>query len=62
MDGPINGFTMRSSCAPYNMCSNMKDKKKYVLNKNKNLNKTKKLNKNKKFKNGKTKKINIVKL
>ena len=56
MDGPINGFTMRSSCAPYNMCSNMKDKKKYVLNKNKNLNKTKKLNKNKKFKNGKTKK------
>ena len=59
IDGPINGFTMRSSCAPYNMCSNMKDKKKYVLNKNKNLNKTKKnkkIIKNKKFKNGKTKK------
>ena len=64
MDGPINGFTMRSSCAPYNMCSNMKDKKKYVLNKNKKLNKTKKLNKNNKVKQlkNKTKKKKINKV
>lgn len=45
MGGPINGFTMRSSCAPYNMCPSMKDKKKYVLNKTK---KNKKIIKNNK--------------
>ena len=35
LNGPINGFTMRSSCAPYNMCPSMKDKKKYKISKKK---------------------------
>ena len=35
MNGPVNGFTMRSSCAPYSMCNKMKDKKKYKSSKTK---------------------------
>ena len=55
LNGPINGFTMRSSCAPFLECRNKSSLKSVNFKKTKNTNKVKNTKNNKKDKIEKTK-------